>query len=272
MKKLLLLLITFTLILPTIGWARSEYIFRQGVKWVKIKDADSKETPLNTIRQPFNQINTDQMEAMLLSIKISKKFVLKKEINTQDVFNAIEARQFAPYFVEALGKAGPDQVINFAVIHKRPAFILQNDRITLGNMWMAEDGLHLRFDKLFAKIEGDYQASAHTDKAIKKAKTLNVTLEANEGQKLSYASPMEVILDNHFGFIGSVATERAEEEAQEEENLKPQKYRKDTPSTYSTPVKSSPSERLKKLDELKKQNLITDKEYQDLRKKILSEI
>jgi hypothetical protein len=72
----------------------------------------------------------------------------------------------APLFVEALSKVTNDQVVNFSVVHKRPTFIIRNDRLTLGNIFVASDGIHFQFTKLFAVLEGDYEASAEINKAF----------------------------------------------------------------------------------------------------------
>lgn len=238
-------------------WGDSPYIYRQRVNWVKIDKASPKEFPLHDLKHPYTALTPEQMEAMLFSIKISKRYTLKKEIDSVDVFSSWEARKYAPYLVEALAKAEPEQVVSFSIVHKRPFFILRNDRLTMGNLFVASDGIHFQFTKLFAKLEGDYEASGHMDKAVRNAKTMRVTLEAQAGQQLSYASATEVILDPNYNFLAQVEQYKAEEKAQESKEMK---------------GSGAIEERLGRLEDLKKQKLITEKEYQDLRKKILSEI
>ncbi|EKD42119.1 MAG: hypothetical protein ACD_73C00321G0005 [uncultured bacterium] len=277
--------IIIVLFISASAFAKDEYIYRQRVNWVKLEQGNSSIVALSSIKHPDRNITADQMEAMLLTIKISKKYVIKKDVESADVFNSWEARKFAAYFVEALAKASADQVVNFAIIHKRPTFIIQNDRLTMGYLWAADDGVHLYFTKLFAKIDGDYQASAHIDKAIRRAKSLNITLEANAGQKLSYNSPLEIIMDPNYDFMTQTANDRlAAKQAEDEEmrgssrnNLPPPvneegKAQKSAPVGRPTTTSTNAADRLKQLDQLKAQKLITEAEYQKLRQKILSEL
>ncbi len=259
------------------------YIYRQKANWVVIEKASSKEVPLGSFKHPVNSINVNEMEAMMLSIKIDRKYLLKKEIETVDVFNSFEARKFAAFFVEALAKLDNDSVVNFAIIHKRPIFILQNDRISTGNLWVSDDGVHFQFSKLFAKIEGDYESSVNMDKSLRKAKTTRVSLAATPGQKLSYNSPTEIILEPTHDFISQTTAERADDQVAENQVLKGSKSRgnvsddaAESSIRTARPVASKPSgsvaDRLKQLDNLKAQKLVTDAEYQKLRQKILSDI
>lgn len=300
----------FLLILQsTLVLADAEYVYRQRINWVKIDKASPKNVPLGSLRHPYTALTVEQMEGMLLSIKISKRFLLKKEVDSADVFNSYEARKYAPFIVEALAKASPDQTVNFSIIHKRPFFILRNDRLTMGNAWVADDGIHFQFAKLFAKMTGDYEASAQMDRAVRNAKSLRVTLEAGEGQQLSYASATEIILDPAYDFAAQAYRELEEDRLAEEEAMKGKKAKKEkkakkkdeeepasqTPST-ATVSSGSPStsgskpsavttsssssssssgdvaSRLRRLEQLKKEKLITNQEYRQKREEILSEI
>src|SRR3989338_9893181 len=165
------LFLSLAFLLSGFALADADYVYRQRINWVKIDKASPKSVPLGSLKHPYTALTVEQMEGMLLSIKISKRYVLKKEIDSADVFNSYEARKYAPFIVEALAKATPDQVVNFSIIHKRPFFILRNDRLTMGNVWAADDGIHFQFAKLFAKITGDYEASAQMDRAVRNAKS-----------------------------------------------------------------------------------------------------
>ncbi len=255
------------------------YLYKNKANWVKIVDADAGDSSQVSITHPYNGISAAELEAMLLSIKINRKMVLKKELKTNEVFNTYEARRVASYVVDGLAKASSDQVINFAVIHKRPLFILRNDHISTGNIWMAADGLHIEFTKIFAQIDGDYESATHLNKALRRAKTMRVALEASEGQKLSYNSPMEIILEPNYNFIARVETMSAEDAAAEEAEMRGGKStagvtQKSAPATRSAPssATSNSAERLRRLEDLKKQKLISDAEYQKLRQKILQEL
>lgn len=267
--------------------AKIDYLYRVWVNWVKLDDANPKLVPVGSLKHP-SSVSADQIEAMLLSIKINRKYLLAKDVESIDVFNSYEARKMAAYFAEGLSKASPDQVVDFSLVHKRPTFILRRDYITMGKIFVTDDGVHFQFSKIFAAISGDYQASAQTDKIIRDAKTRRLSLAAGPGQKLSYDSPMEIILDPNYNFSGQYQVNQAELKEQEQTEMKgvasdnkveeKSDKKKVAPSPViaaprqAAPASQDPSARLKKLDDLKKQGLINDKEYQDLRKKILSEL
>lgn len=268
------ILLSSSFLLPTMAEAKSEYLYRNRANWVKIAKAKG-DIPLGALNHPYPSVTPSQMEAMLLSIKIAKKHLLKKEFTTVDVFNSWEARKLATHITEGLARLDPDHVINFSIVHKRPIFIMKKDHITMGNIWVDGEGLHFQFEKLFAKLEGDYEASANMQKALRSAKTRRLLLEAGSGQKLSYNSTMEIILEPSFAFSpmgmqeglaqgGEASTPpTAMEGIKDELAPVPQSSAQDD---------GSMADRLKNLDTLKQQGLINKKEYDSLRQKILSEI
>lgn len=255
--------------------ASSDYIYRQRVNWVKLEKANGNKIPLSDLRHPTNSITVDQMEAMLLSIKINKNYLIKSGMSSLEIFNTFEARKYAPLIVEALSKASSDQVVNFSIVHKRPMFILRNDLLTMGNVFVAADGVHFQFTKLFAQLQGDYQASTEINKAFRKAKTSRVALEAGEGQVLSYTDPYEVIMSTSHNFASGVRERDLMRQREDADSMRPASKRgkRDLESSESGgSYAKSPTERLKELDGLKAQKLVTEAEYQQLRKKILSEL
>lgn len=286
MKKLFLTLFLVLCPASSLLASSNDTLYRQRVNWVKLSEISPKNLPEGELRHPYTSLTTDQVEAMLLSIKIDKKYVLKKKVDTIDLFSIWEAHKYAPMIVEALAKATPDQVVNFSIVHKRPFFILRNDRLTMANVFVAGDGIHFQFIKIFAQLTGDYEASAHMDKAIREAKGLRVTLGAQPGQILSYDSPMELILDSSYDFVAHVQKEQNEEAALDQKEMKGSD-KTEKKSAVKEPLPVSPSapeasssegqsqnaaDRLKQLEELKRQKLITEQEYQTLRKKILSDL
>lgn len=253
----------------SVAFAKSEdYLFRQRLDWVKIRKASAKEVPVGNLTHPFS-VSTDQMEAMLRSIQIGKKYLLKKELRTRDVFNESEARKYAPFIAEGLSKVDPEQVVHFSLVHKRPIYFLKNDFISMGNVWVDSEGVHVSFSKLFAALKGDYEASAEMDRAVHRAKSRRVSLDAGPGQKLSYQSVIEIILDPAHDFGPAVAQkDTAVSEEMTKKKEKKSKRQEEQPAKAPEAV----SERLQELDRLKKEGLVSPQEYQELRKKILSAI
>ncbi len=287
MKKTKFLpLVMLALLIATPVLAKEEYIYRKNVNWVKVNDANPKNIPLGSLKHPNNSITVEQMEGMLLSIKINKDALIKKEVNSLEVFNAWEARQYSPLIVQALSQAGADQVVNFSLVHKRPIFILQKDYISIANVFVAPDGVHFQFSKLYAKIEGDYQAAHDMDKSLRKAHSMRLALDAGPGQMLAYTGTMEIVLDTNFDFVTQAYDRLAKAREEEEQSMlgkkaskkkdnalsEEQKLKPGVQISNTTSSSGDPTARLKKLENLKAQKLISDKEYQDLRKKILSEL
>lgn len=256
--------------------AKSDYLYRHRANWVKIKKASAKDVPLGFLKHPYTDVSVDQMEAILLMMKLNKQRAFKKDIKTVDVFNSFEARKFAPFFVEGLKKITADQVINFAVIHKRPMFLLRNDFISIGNLWVGEDGLHFQFTKLFAKIVGDYESSASMDKLIRNARSSGVILDARKGQQLAYDYPRELIVDPKHDFIADAGLERRRRRVEEERLLRGRKKgymdESDIGTSESYAPRRTVTERLDELEALKKSGAVSAEEYKKLRAKILQDI
>lgn len=290
MRKILAFFLAVTIVLPHVGWAKNSFVYRQRANWVRLVKLSNKQLAGQVLQHPTESITADEMENMLLSLQMNKKSTFKKNIDTLEVFSSFEARRFAGPIVQALAQASPNEVVNVSVIHKRPTFILRNDYVSNINVFVNEEGVHFFFNKLFARLEGDYNAMSNMDEMLKKAKTMRVTLDAKAGQKLSFNNPMHVILEQQHDFAGDVVVEKQKDEAINKEMLKPKKDRKpiassddtsefnDTPVATSSAPKSVSSSgsssdtasRLRKLEQLHNEKLITDAEYQKKRSEILN--
>lgn len=261
-KSILTAALAVFMVLPAAGFAKGKnYIYRSRANWVKLIKLSNKQLAGVTLQHPVEEIAAPQMEAMLLSLTMSKASLFKKEINTNEIFSIEEARKYAPYVVQALKQAGPNQVVNVSVVHERPYWVIQKDFLSMINVYKDEEGVHFNFSKLFAKLTSDYEQASKLDKAINDAKTLRVGLEAQPGQKLAYSSSEEAILDPNFDFVNNVTRTVVAQE----------KYHVNTAPTQGAAAlqTGSASERLKALEELKAQKLISESEYNKKRKEIL---
>lgn len=257
------LVTSFLVTLPS--QAKDDYIYRKRIEWVKVTDAASKNLSPAELKHPAQNLNVDQVTEMLSKIYISKRAMFSKKIKERYVFAPSEAKTLARYIVKGLKQADSDQMINFSIIHKRHKLILRNDYITIGNVWVTDQGLHVSLDKLFAKITGDYESRAHMGRAIRNARSIKTQLEIGPGQKKG-SRQREIIFD------------LARFEGLSVDDLKPQTSKANEPQVKENkPQKrASPNadtaKRLKEIKKLRDQKLITEKEYQDLRKKILGQI
>lgn len=267
LKISIFVLILLSVTMSQTSFAKSKsYIYRSRANWVKLIKLSNKQLAGETLLHPYEKLNSAQIEGMLLGLNMNKNSLFKKEITTTEIFSIDEAKKFAPYITDALNQATANQVVNVAVVHKRPNFILQNDYFSMMNVFVTNEGVHFYFTKLFAKLGSDYQQASKMDAAISKAKSLRVTLDAGVGQKLAFGDLDEVIADPNYDFINN--THRV---VPAETEYKPQGKKTRVAKTTTT-TNSDTAARLKKLDELKSQKLITETEYAQKRKEILGEI
>ncbi len=244
----------------------------------KIKDSVAEDLVLN---HPYT-IDEKKITDMLMSVRYNKALLFRKDIKDQQVFfdtDLIE-KKFAPRIAEAFQKVTPNQVIVVSMVQKDPLFILRNDRLNIFKMFIAQDGLHIKFLKADSQLSGDYQANTTGARLAQNAKGLKLSLEPQPGQKLSFTDAQELILDLNTDFAAMV-DKRAEEDAELEKEKSKRVKRSDAATTVApsapvkpltTEVKKAPAERLKDLKALKEQGLITNAEYETKKKEILKDL
>jgi hypothetical protein len=167
-------------------------------------------------------------------------------------------------------------------VHKRPYFILRHDYISIINIFVADNGIHFNFSKLFAKLNGDYEQASNFDEQVQKAKGIRVSLEAHKGQTI-LSDQDEVILALNYDFANDVlianANEAVANQTKAEKKAAKKKGKTDTNTTavaQTTPTPTGSADnvksRLETLEQLKKDKLITDGEYQQKKSEILNSL
>lgn len=278
MKRLMMILTLAAVFCSTLSFAGSSYVYRSRANWVKVSKLSNKQLAGQTLNHPYEMLSTDQMTAMLQSLQLNRHKMFKnEEFKTSEIFSPIEAKKYAPLLVQALKEAGPNEIVNMAIVHKRPYFILRNDFISVINVFAKEDGVHFHFAKLFARLNGDYQQASQVDESIRKAKSVRISLDSSEGQSI-LGDGNEIVLNPNYDFATNQALAVV------------------TPTTQTAPVKTAVTKpvatkpaasvltpepvttnedvqsRLSKLEELKKSKLITSAEYKQKRAEILSQL
>lgn len=278
-KKLAILIIPFIFLtlFSNFGYAKSDYIYRSRANWVKLEKLSKKQLAGQILAHPFKSITTDQLVSMLMSLKMSKAQLFSKEIKTQEVFSIGEARKFAPIILKAFRKADPNEVVNVSMVHKRPHFVIRNDYLSMMNFYVTDEGLHVHFMKLFAKLKGEYKQASKMYQEISKSKGIRVSLEAVPGQTL-LAEVDEVIFDLNYDFVNNV-TLPSEKVALDyddtpEDESKPKKEKSKKKKSYKKKSSSSDSvqSRLSKLKNLYDEGLISKKDYDAKKGEILSDL
>ena len=117
-----------------------------------------------------------------------------------------------------------------------------------------------------------------TVRAIQQAQGQGVSLEMQQGQNRISWDPEEVVFDLHYYTEGGVKPVAAEPETKADKKNAKNKKSAVTPVATETPRVSQPAapksvrDRLKELDQLKKDELITDKDYEEKKKELLKSL
>ncbi len=284
--------------------AKTTYIVtNHRFNYVKLKEVKDSVAESRKMTHPA-QIDELGLRTALASINLSRSYVIKKEVDSQQVFDDSALNFLAPNLATAFMQAKANEEVVFSYLSKQPLFILRNDRLNLGRAWISGNELHIRFDKLYAKVLGDTDKRGGEGEAVAKAQGLRVRLELGPGQALGVDDTDEVVLQLNYNYAENLKKpeepkvektmsgqivqpaedntaqsqkqvvkgeklskkERAKAEAQAKENLAQQ-----MPAAEAAPAPTV-KERLEALDQLKKDGLVNKKEYDEKRKEILKDL
>lgn len=271
------------------AWA-GEYIYKSKNKidFIKLDGAkkDEKEGGLN---HPHT-FEADQIRQILGSIRFNKKILMLKDIENRELFDEKNTEFLAPYLIEAFQKAKSEEAVVVSYFTRDSKFVIQNDRLTVMRMYLKSDGLHIKFTKIYAKMLGDRTTQGAAASSAN-ARGLRVSLELQPGQNRISWDPEELVFDlNQFGGAVVAADTKetkkskkekkgkeivAEEAVKETPAAEPKPSKEPKKKTAAEPASSgekSVKERLKELDDLKKDEMITEKEYQAKRKELLKDL
>ncbi|MBU4485065.1 SHOCT domain-containing protein [bacterium] len=292
MYRKTIIALVFLMILPAISHAkRTKYLFNNNrFDFIKLEEVKSKEADKRGANHPYN-LSLNAVKKALSSIKLHKSFLISKKIEEQKLYDDRDVDMLAPHIVQAFSESTVYDEVVFSNLTKNPNFVFRNDRLTMASMWIVENELHMKFQKLYAKLDGDYTNRGSMQRVANRAKGLRVKFDLEEGQSMD--SSDELILDLNYFESGKNKGAVVEEDDGDEsgdndgetdvakKRKTPKKKSKSKGSKYSKkePVELSASssqpaikERLKTLGDLKKEGLINEEEYQAKRKSILDEI
>lgn len=250
------------------GYAKEKVIYHHGVNVVKGAAIPKKEMDGLIANHPYPHFTVEQMKAMLLSLRVSKQHLIKKDIDQQQIFREEDATRFAPHLVQAFQVLDADEWVVLSMVQKRPMVVIRNDRLTFAYLWVEGDQLFVRFKKVSAKLSGDYESSNNHNRLVEESKGMHVTLEPGPGQTLSKRGANEIALAIHFDY--AVAEQAlAQSSPPPQDTVPPPPPRPLAPAAASS---RSVKERLEELEGLKKDGLVTEQEYADMRKAILDSL
>ena len=212
-------------------------------------------------------------------MELSRRYVVSKEVDTQNVFEEDAVSFLAPTLVQAFAQAKANEEIVFSYLSKNPSFIIRNDRLTVASAWIEDDNLHLEFRKLYAKVVGDTDKRGNERRATNRSRGLRVSLELGEFQTMDLKRTDTLVVDlkamQNAPLETTVATTTEPEPKKKKQKRSWFRKKKSEPvqvSKASVSANNSIKTRLKPLEELKTDGLITQQEYDAKRKQILNQL
>jgi len=242
--------------------AASQFIYKSTNKidFIKIDKAKKAEKE-GGLKHPYD-LDPEQIRTILRSIHFNKKILILKDIENRQLFDEGDVEFLAPYLVEAFKKAGPEEAVVVSYFSRTTKLVIQNDRLTIFRAFVKDDGLHFRFSKLYAKMMGD-RTTMGAERAAHEARGTRVSLEVQPGQNRISWDPEEMVFDLAYFVSGGIKPVEEKPVAASKK-----KGKKEVASEEGKSVR----ERLKELDQLKKDEMITEKEYQQKRKELLKDL
>lgn len=228
------------------------------VKVEKIKNVNG------TVTHPFT-FTEPQMSTILKLIEVKRGSLFGSDEKMKNVFDDRALNKLVPPLVKAFSEITPKEKLAFGFLVKDPMFVIKNDRYTTGWMWVEDGKLHVEFNKLYVKVTGDTDKRGYTaDKLVQNARGLKTELDLGAGQEYGRSTGELIIDPSAFATI-------AEERRKKQEELAEKGY-DDATVKIRVEREKGVREKLKELDTLKKEHLITEEEYQQKKKELLDKM
>lgn len=223
--------------------------------FVKVQEMKGRELKDRAPQHPAT-ISLDQMKNFLLSLTVADKDLFKKSPDIVQVFNEKSVGFLAPILVKAFSKAQPNQMVVLSWLTKDPLFIIRNDRIVIAECWVKDDQLHMKFNKLLAKLVGDTDKKGDFDEIVDRSRGLRIKLLPSSVIAVTGKNSTEAVISMGGDFSGlgtpdTVVGSNADPKARAQRTVK---------------------DRLTDLDQLRKDKMVTEGEYQTKRKALLDSL
>ena len=254
MRKSSAIILACTMLIATGAVAalftQPKVIFRKGPDtWVKIAKGNAKLAPF---AHP-HEIKVEEMARVLRSIQYfqpSSYSLTGKKGETAPLFEESAVAIIAEPLAKALGQAGTDEWVDFSLTLFHGPQLLGSFRQTDGVMFWKDDRLQIAFRNIAVKTEPGQTMNTYDPTRGYRAMT-----RLAEGDGRTLKAENWVTIDPAAVPVPAPAV---------------------APGAQGAPPAAAPQksarERLLELDQLKKDGLITDEEYQRKRKQILDEL
>lgn len=271
--------VIFSLLSSLAAYAGETISTDHRLTFVKIDEFNRSEQKRITATHP-HVFTDEQMRAILSSIRFNRAALIGQEVESDSLFTDRAVEYLTPRVVEAFRAVKPGQKVVFSYLAKDPQFFVREDRVTIAVVWVDQEGLHFRFDKVLAKISGDYDKQGTNSRVLARARGLRMALEIQPNQRYG-ATTDELIFDPAVDYAAgqrmqppsraSVAGQKTLERRKAGQLSTGDK--KDPHQQITTPTDSrTVAERLQQLEDLKKAGLVNEEEYQAKRQQILNSL
>jgi len=305
MKRFAAIALAMIVVCPAVVFAaKTTYIAtNHRFNYVKLKEVKSSVATERQMTHP-KDLDTLGLKEALRSVKLSRSYIIKKEVDTQNVFDDDAIEFLAPNLAKAFMQANDREEVVFSYLMKNPLFILRNDRLNLGTMWISGDELHIKFSKLYAKVTGDIDKRGNEAKAIARSRGLRIRLDLGPGQNMGMSDEDELVLNLNYNYaqtpeeakpiptttktmsgdivpvpgVGTTTKDAAGTKGGSMASTSAPAATSASASTTGTAdaetagAAGSVKDRLQSLETLKEEGLITDKEYKQKRLEILGDL
>lgn len=269
LRHLFIVVLSVFVTCPAFG---AEFIYKSKNKIDFIKlDKAKKQEKEGGVKHPYD-FNPEQMRAILSSVHFNKKILMLKDIENRQLFDEDNVEFLVPYLVDAFKKVKADQVVVASYFTRKTKVVVQDDRLTIFRAFVKDDGFHIRFTKLYAKMLGD-RTTMGAERAANEARSIRVSLEVQPGQNRISWDPEELVFDLAYYRTGGAGVPGSGDGQMGAEAEKRPKHTSRTAKKESVEEEGkSIRVRMKELEQLKKDELITEKEYQRKRKELIEQL
>ncbi len=290
MKRSVLIMLAVMLMAPAIAQAKkTTYIVTdKRLNYVKLVEMDKKDIEERQVTHPID-IPEPKMREILAALKLSRAHMIGDKTDEMTIFGEQGLNYLSPALSRAFREVKPNEQVDVSYVVKDPLIVLRNDRLTMFTAWVSGTNLYFDFGKLYAKLTGDTDKRGNLSKILSSAKGLRVQLELQPGQQMAAVGSNVMVIDLNAAYATAApAAGDAAPTAAADTKTKKSKSRKDkeaktaeaaatsTDAAGATVAASSgqknTEQRLEELDNLRKRNLISKKDYDEKKKEILKDL
>ncbi|MBU2591453.1 MAG: SHOCT domain-containing protein [Nitrospinae bacterium] len=260
----LLSLITLTLLLTGCA-SRTIHtpIFEKGEEHVWLEQYSNNAASVGEYNHPA-EIEVAKIKNILDSI-ITEELVFSNWSEGDKVFNDEESNRLAPQLSEALGRANNNQWVNFSIIVIRDGYLGKTNHLTDGIAFVKDSKLNIVFlninyEIIIGNMGRPYDRKKERNyKDPRRLSSTDYFIRLLSDPSKGFSKPTS----EHNNWLIFDMNKVMEARLQEKEETKMEKIK-----TQSLNV----TERLKILQELKDEKIITEEEYQQKRKAIIEDL